>query len=75
MIVKLNQYQIVFGHATEKKATPLTFNTKAERDEFLMGCEWDNTISLVDIELKYNDVYELIQSDISVHPLKYKACN
>lgn len=69
-MIKLHQYQIIFGFVTEKKALPVTFYSRLERDEYLNIWGGEDVISLVDIELTYDKDYKLVTSETSVHPLK-----
>lgn len=69
-MIKLNQYQIVFGFKTEGKAVPITYGTKEDRDKTLLSVAAEDIISLIDIELTYDNDYKLLESSTSVLPLK-----
>lgn len=68
-MIKHNQYQILVGLKTKRMIVPVTFDTRAKRDAHLLETEWSGAVSLVDIEISYNDKYEIVEINTSVHPL------
>ena len=72
-MVTSNQYQIIFGYRTEKKAQQLSFDSKAERDEHLIRTGGDMAIAAVDIELSFDDDYNLTVNNTTVFPLTQNA--
>ena len=64
-----NQYQIVYGYKRLGKTAQLTFSSKAERDEMLIETEGDMAIALVDIELEFDENYQLTVNNTTVYSL------
>jgi hypothetical protein len=69
-MINFNQYKIIIPLKTKKEVTVFSFNTKLERDKFLLGPAGEDVISLMDIELVYDNNYNLVESNTSTHKLK-----
>ena len=68
-MIEHNSYQVVYGYKSLGKTARLTFETKVERDEMLIKTEGDMAIALVDIELEFDDNYNMVSNNTTVFRL------